>query len=132
MAVDDPRQQRVRTFVTRDLEPGEQIEAIVPVVYDGPMWAMYAFGYLSSPLVKIFAFVLTDRRLLVVRCSPVQSIPVRLRVTVPREQVSLVAFAPRRRSHVLALDAGGHRYSVTVGPLYAPAAEHFAAQLGGA
>jgi hypothetical protein len=90
MAFWDKRRERVAGFVLADLEPGEAIRVVVPTSQTCRAPGLHV---LTWPLAAYFGLVLTDRRLLVVRCNP-WSTPRALVRALPRRAVSVERYEP--------------------------------------
>src|SRR5262249_35542684 len=64
------RSAKVLALVTPDLEPGESVIAVLPGAQTGPSpWLTAMLPFMMYLLAKGYAVVVTDRRVLFVRCS---------------------------------------------------------------
>jgi hypothetical protein len=94
----DRRRDQAATLADELLEPGEHVDVIVPMALDGPLWAFMTFGLLSTPFVRFYALVLTDRRLMVLRASAFPNRPLRPQLDADRAGVTLAGVQQGRRA----------------------------------
>ena len=90
MAYWDKRRERVAGFVLSDLEPGEEIRVVVPTSQTRRAPGLH---FLTWPLAAYYGLVLTDRRVVLVRCNP-WSTPRAVAVAVPRARAEVERYEP--------------------------------------
>ncbi len=92
--VADRRSAKVRTFVEPQLEPGEQVVALLPTGQTGPSPWFMLLTYLISFWIRYYAIAVTERRVLFVRCSTWTGRPKTLERAESRGAVTLVDYRP--------------------------------------
>jgi hypothetical protein len=90
MAYWDKRRERVAGFVLADLEPGEEIRVVVPTSQTRRAPGLHV---LTWPLAAYYGLVLTDRRVVLVRCNP-WSTPRAVAAAVPRARAAVERYEP--------------------------------------
>jgi hypothetical protein len=109
-------QRRVSDVVAPHLGRGERVEATLAAAWTGPpMWLVIPSGIIAIPLLvmsmlgwyRSYAVVVTDRRVLLVRCAmwrePYASaaVPSNLEKALPREAIGGVKWKPGKVSSTL-------------------------------
>lgn len=103
---------KVNAAATPALEPGERIEATLPIAMAGMSpWLASSFGAIGALVgaktTKHYGLVVTDRRLLVLRQGGMLKAAYSLESAYPRSGVGVAAYAPGTFYGKLALDFAG-------------------------
>ena len=98
--------QRVADFVKPQLEAGEEVNAVLNSGQTGlPAWlAMNLVGMLMFFMVRYYAVVVTDRRVLVLRLGGLSGAPKAIEEAYPRSAVKVHDYKAPRLYGVLSLE----------------------------
>ena len=122
---------KVETFVQPELQPGEQVVAVAPLVQTGPA---PIFPALSAPLllvIRMKAIVVTTTRVIILRCS-FTSKPKGVESTHPKGSVKVTRWQPVNGWSRLALSIDGEPLKLNVHPACRAATADTVEALGGA
>ena len=128
----DKGEQRVLDVVQSQLEPGEQVQAILKSSQTGPSpWLWSIIGYIWIMFIKYYAIVVTDRRVLLVTLSKLSGRPKTFAEAYPRSAVRVKEWKEGALWSVLRLERPtGGELKLNVARVMRGGAEKVVAALG--
>jgi hypothetical protein len=130
MSISERRAEKMRKFVAPHLGEGEQVTAVMPTGQTGPSPWFALLTYLIFFWIRMYAIVVTDRRVVFVRCSIWTCGPRRVEDTPPRGDVSVLEWTPGALWGKLVLDRKGQALKLNVHRAFRAGADAVVAALG--
>lgn len=134
MGIADRRRERVLAMVAPRLDDGEQVQAVLPACQTGPTPLLAIFGvlYMLVFRVRMYALVVTERRIVYVRCSFWTARPQAVERELPIGSVSVVGNRAGAVWGKLELSDGNELLKLNVLRMFHRDAAAAAGALGGA
>jgi hypothetical protein len=132
MGIAENRRNKVAAIVQPELEAGEQIVATIGQSQTGPTPWFFLITYFIIFWIRYWALVLTDRRVIFVKCSTWTGGPRAVDHSVPRDQVKVLEFRTGTVWSKLTLQAGPETLKLNVPRISRDDATAFVQALGGA
>lgn len=114
MGIAENRRNKVTAVAQPALESGEQIVAVVGQAQTGPTPWFFLLTWLIAFWIRYWGLVLTDRRLIFVKCSSFTGGPRSVDHSVPRDQVRVLEYKPPKVWGKLVLQTGSETLKVNV------------------
>ncbi|HZR13173.1 MAG TPA: hypothetical protein VFC33_07980 [Acidimicrobiia bacterium] len=126
----DKRRERIAGFVMPQLEAGENVEVVVPTAQTGPSPVFGPLACMVFFAVRVYAPVLTGRRLLLLRCSKWTGRPKTIDAAYPRGEVRVERYAPGSLWGKLTLSLPGSTLDLNVHRMVRTDTDSLTAALG--
>ena len=131
MGIADNRRNKVNAIAQPQLEPGEQIVATIGQSQTGPTPWFFLLTWLIAFWIRYWGLVLTDRRLVFVKCSSFTGGPRSVDHSVPRDQVKVLEYKRPGVWGKLVLQTGPETLKINVHRISRDDADAFVQALGG-